>query len=238
MEKAHVLPDEDDVLTSSANPPRAGVASLKESAEFIQFQNPSDLRVAERTCGPCHNSESAFNKKSMMAHGGMLWSAALYNNGAYPHKNAEFGEFYLSDGSPARAEAYPSVTPDQTKLEGWLPFLQPLFRWELSQPGNVLRIFERGGRRRARTRQSGSRRGTGSAKEPFEQSRPRDANRTDPVFIGLQKTRLLDPTLNMVGTNDNPGDYRASGCAACHVIYANDRSPVHSAAYAAPAISV
>ena len=27
-------------------------------------------------------------------------------------------------------------------------------------------------------------------------------NRTDPVFIGLQKTRLLDPTLNFLGTND------------------------------------
>ena len=57
-------------------------------------------------------------------------------------------------------------------------------------------------------------------------------NRTDPVFIGLQKTRLLDPTLNFFGTNDQPGDYRSSGCTACHVIYANDRSPVHSAQYA------
>src|SRR5262249_42283152 len=26
--------------------------------------------------------------------------------------------------------------------------------------------------------------------------------------------------------------YRSSGCTACHVIYANDRSPVHSAGYA------
>ena len=57
-------------------------------------------------------------------------------------------------------------------------------------------------------------------------------NRTDPVFIGLQKTRLLDPTLNFLGTNDHPGDYRSSGCTACHVIYANDRSPVHSGPYA------
>src|SRR5207248_571894 len=56
--------------------------------------------------------------------------------------------------------------------------------------------------------------------------------RTDPVVIGLQKTRLFDPTLNMMGTNDHPGDYRASGCTACHVVYANDRSPVHSAFWA------
>ena len=48
--------------------------------------------------------------------------------------------------------------------------------------------------------------------------------RTDPVFLGLQKTRLLDPLLSFPGTNDQPGDYRASGCTACHVVYANDRS--------------
>ena len=53
-------------------------------------------------------------------------------------------------------------------------------------------------------------------------------NRTDPVFLGLQKTRLLDPMLSFLGTNDHPGDYRSSGCTACHVVYANDRSPVHS----------
>jgi hypothetical protein len=42
---------------------------------------------------------------------------------------------------------------------------------------------------------------------------------------------LLDPTLNFLGTNDHPGDYRSSGCTACHVIYANDRSPVNSGPY-------
>ena len=56
--------------------------------------------------------------------------------------------------------------------------------------------------------------------------------RTDPVFLGLQKTRLLDPLLSLPGTNDQPGDYRASGCTACHVVYANDRSAEHSAQYA------
>ena len=44
--------------------------------------------------------------------------------------------------------------------------------------------------------------------------------RTDPVFLGLQKTRLLDPLLSFPGTNDQPGDYRSSGllwlpCAVC-----------------------
>src|SRR6185295_8720786 len=55
---------------------------------------------------------------------------------------------------------------------------------------------------------------------------------TDPVFLGIQKTRLYDPILWNLGTNDQAGDYRSSGCTACHVIYANDRDPVHSGPYA------
>ena len=102
----------------------------------------------------------------------------------------------------------------------------------MSQPGNVLRIFERGGRFRPDT----------GIPEPLEvPGRPRARlsnrglgtdNRTDPTLVGLQKTRLLDPTLNFLGTNDHPGDFRSSGCTACHVVYANDRSPVHSGPYA------
>jgi len=34
--------------------------------------------------------------------------------------------------------------------------------------------------------------------------------RTDPTFLGLQKTRLLDPLLSFPGTNEQPGDYRAT----------------------------
>ena len=55
--------------------------------------------------------------------------------------------------------------------------------------------------------------------------------RTDPVVLNLQKMRLHDPLLGFLGSNNHPGDYRSSGCSACHVIYANDRSPTHSAYY-------
>ncbi|MBI1830788.1 MAG: hypothetical protein HYR84_04975, partial [Planctomycetes bacterium] len=92
--------------------------------------------------------------------------------------------------------------------------------------------FERGGRFRPEI---------GIPEREEESGRPRarlsarglgTENRTDPVFIGLQRTRLLDPTLNFLGANDHAGDYRSSGCTACHVVYANDRSPVHSGPYA------
>ena len=232
--KAHPQPRLTQFGDSSANPVRPFAQWLKESPEYIRFVNPGDLRIADQTCGQagCHASEVRAVRTSMMTHGGLLWGAALYNNGSYPLKDTHFGESYASDGTPQRLRTWPLPTPEETKTKGVLPYLDPLERWEISQPGNVLRVFERGGRKKGEV---------GNPNRDEDPGRPDDKLgergfgtllRTDPVFLGLQKTRLLDPLLFVPGTNDQPGDYRASGCSACHVIYANDRSPAHSAQYA------
>ena len=231
--RAHPQPTVPDLWKSSANPERAYADWLRESQTYIQFVNPGDLRVVDRTCAPCHAAEVRNVRTSMMTTGPLLWQGALYNNGATPYKNARYGESYAPDGTPQRLQAFPAPTPDETRTRGWLPFLEPLPRWEVSQPGNVLRVFERGGSRKAEI---------GNPLRTEEPGRP-DAKlsdrgfgtnlRTDPVFLGLQKTRLFDPLLSLPGTNDQPGDYRGSGCTGCHVVYANDRSPEHAAQYAA-----
>ena len=113
-----------------------------------------------------------------------------------------------------------------------MPFLDPLPRFEASQPGNVLRIFERGRRDPQEIGIPNPLEDPGKPRAGLSARGLGTQNRTDPVFVGLQKTRLFDPTLNFLGTNDHPGDYRSSGCTACHVIYANDRSPVNSGPYA------
>src|SRR6266566_6691393 len=51
--KAHVEPRNPIFWQSSANPSDADVLLNQESAEFIQFINPGDLRVAEKACGLC-----------------------------------------------------------------------------------------------------------------------------------------------------------------------------------------
>ena len=84
----------------------------------------------------------------MMAHGAMLWGAALYNNGGFHIKDTRFGESYNEDGNPQTLLANPQPTREEEAFKGFLPFLEPLPRWEISQPGNILRVFERGGRRR------------------------------------------------------------------------------------------
>ena len=55
----------------------------------------------------CHAKEVRAVQTSMMTHGAMLWEAALYNNGAFPYKNARFGESYSPDGTAAALQTYP-----------------------------------------------------------------------------------------------------------------------------------
>jgi hypothetical protein len=217
---------------SAANPERMRTHWRAESVEWVRFVNPGDLRVAGKTCVGCHpKTEAVFS--SMMTHGAMLWGAALYNNGAIDVKNPIFGEAVLPDGSTAVLRRTPPPPPELTRDKGILASLWPLPRWEMTPPGNILRTFERGGRRLLEIGLPEP--GEEPGRPTLNRLSPRGFgtnNRTDPVFLGLQKTRLLDPLLTDLGTNDHPGDYRSSGCTACHTPYANDRNPVHSGPFA------
>ncbi len=228
LEESHVTANYPQAWKGGGNPVRSYTILNHETPEFVRFMNPGDSRVAHIACGQCHAKEVLQLRTSMMTHGCMLWGAALYNNGGAANKYPRYGESYSMSGEPQRLISVPQPTPDEMREKGLLPFLEPLPMFQVSQPGNVLRIFERGGRFRPEV---------GIPERLEEPGRPRERlsnrglgteNRTDPVFIGLQKTRLLDPTLNFLGTNDHPGDFRSSGCSACHVLYANDRDPIVS----------
>ncbi len=233
-DKAHVLPKNPQFWLTSANPVRSYTLLNNESPAFVRFVNPGDFRIAHISCGTsgCHPTEVQTNRKSMMATGCMLWGAAAYNNGTLPVKRAVLGEAYGMNGASLRLKTFPPPTPEEIAKKGVVAQLDPIPRFEMSQPGNVLRIFEPGGRFLPEI---------GIPEKTEEPGRPRTrlsvrglgtSNRTDPVLVSAGKTRLFDPTLNFMGTNDNPGDYRSSGCSACHVVYANDRSPIHSGPYA------
>ena len=228
IEQAHVLPRNKAFWKTSANPPNSNAWLNHESAEFIKFINPGDLRVAKETCGLCHGEIVRNVDHSMMNHGAMLWGAALYNNGAYPEKNYRFGQAYGADGAPLKLINYTAVTPEDTRVHGILPFIDPAPRFNLSNPGNILRIFEKGGRPQLSLGLPTTSEPPGKPERRLSERGLGTLNRTDPVFLGIQKTRLHDPLLGFLGSNDHPGDYRSSGCSACHVVYANDRSPTNS----------
>ena len=230
--QAHVAPRNPVFWESSANPNDSTVLLNHESAEFIQFVNPGDLRVVEKTCAPCHAEIVHSVSHSIMRHGAMLWGAALYNNGAYPAKNYRFGQAYGLDGSPLRLNSPVPVTPEMTDRWGILPFIDPLPRFEISQPSNILRIFERGGDEQLQLGNPDPFEEPGKPARRLSERGLGTLNRIDPVFLNLQKMRLHDPLLDFMGSNNHPGDYRSSGCTACHVVYANDRSPTDSGWYA------
>ncbi|MFN2622140.1 MAG: hypothetical protein ABR611_04770 [Chthoniobacterales bacterium] len=227
-EQAHILPRHPEFWKTSANPPNSNVWLNHESPEFIRFMNPGDLRVAKQACGLCHDDIINRVDHSMMNTGPMLWGAALYNNSGFYLKNYRFGQAYAADGAPLRLNNYTPVTPDDTKVHGILPFLDPVPRFNLSNPGNILRIFEKGGDKQLTLGIPTTEEPNGKPLRRLSERGLGTLNRTDPVFLGIQKTRLHDPMLQFLGSNDHPGDYRSSGCSACHVVYANDRSPTNS----------
>jgi hypothetical protein len=237
---AHVQPRDPAAWWSpsrspSANPERSYTALLRESREFVRFVNPGDLRVAEQSCGGggCHAAQTAALPKHPMATTSIFWAAAAYANGILPLKSALFGESYTADGEPQ--ELVDSPTPEE-QAKGARSRLLPLPQWEVTQPGEYFRAFERGGLLNLTTPpEIGNPNILEEAGRPdirLSRRGPGTGLRISPALINLQKTRLNDPHLSFMGTNDHPGDYRSSGCTGCHVVYANDRDPVHSGPWA------
>src|SRR5262245_7273508 len=147
------------------------------------------------------------------------------------------GEAYTRDGEPAALDYPPGFEFSSAhQRAGIMPRLLPLPRWETVPAADLFRVFERGGRNVASlfpeiglpnpveepgkpdTRQSNRGPGTGAC--------------ISVPVLNVHKTRLNDPTLWFRGTQDNPGDFRSSGCSACHVVYANDRDPTSAGEYA------
>jgi hypothetical protein len=246
LESAHVLPryPENWHYPKSANPERTYTLLNEEAPEFIRFTNPSDYRVARQACGACHADIIEASVRSMHTTGVMLWGGASYNNGILPEKNYVLGESYNEKGEAVilNGPKIPADQQDAARAAGILPALYPLPAWETIKPGDIFRVFERGGRNINSTfPEIGIPNSLGLLQRIEEPGRPdfRQSNRgpgtgsriSVPV-INITKTRLNDPLTWFMGTNDQPGDYRHSGCASCHVVYANDRDPKHSSIYA------
>ncbi len=253
--KAHVPPrfpeawSGPDSRPSSANPQRSYTLLNVESPAFIRFVNPGDLRVARQVCGACHADVVTQVEMSPMTTTGVFWSAAAYNNGIIApaigaQKTPFLGESYSRDGIPRGIQMDPPPTAAEL-AKGVLPFLLPMPRWQIMPPGDIFRVFERGGllipssfpeTGTPPTLLPGQPPGFGEPGRPDTRQSSRGPGtglRIAVPVLNLHKTRLNDPHLSFLGTNDQPGDFRSSGCSACHVVYANDREVFHSGPYAA-----
>jgi hypothetical protein len=234
---AHVLPTDRSKWFSSANPKHSYTDLMKEPVEFARFVNPGDLRAAPAACGGCHSEITNAVKRSLMTTSAMLWGGASYNNGLLPYKNYLLGESYTTAGEPASIE-HDKERPltSAMRARGVLEKLLPMPTWEVFKPADIFRVFERGGLFiRSQFAEIGV---PNPAEEPGKPDirasnrGPGTGGRIAVPLLNIHKTRLNDPHLSFLGTNDHPGDYRSSGCTACHTIYSNNRDPRASGPYA------
>ena len=211
-EEAHEHPWYPEQWPTSGIPKKTFALINTENPRWVRFMNPGDLRHSAKSCGTagCHTQECSTNAKSIMSHSAMVPGSALYNNGATPNKIYRFGEIYGEDGTPQRAFSSPRATVGDVRNKGVVPWLDPTPNWRITQPDFAFRVLEV-------NNNATSVRGPGTNA------------RIDAVFLNVVKTKLNDPTMAHLGMCNNPGDYRSSGCTSCHVLYANDRDPEHSA---------
>ncbi|MCQ8896279.1 hypothetical protein NQT62_07500 [Limnobacter humi] len=244
LDQAHVLPRNEKFWNypASANPQRSFAKLNKEHPAYIRFINPGDLRVARDACGSCHLPIIQAQERSLMSTSAMLWGGASYNNGILPFKRYIVGESYTADSQPGLLKNPIEPSDELHKFKGILPSLAPLPAWETAPPGDIFRVFERGGRVINSTfPEVGLPNVLGQIQRLDEPGRPdiKQSNRGPGTgqriavpLINVTKTRLNDPHLWFLGTNEQPGDYRSSGCTACHTVYTNDRDPLHAGPYA------
>ena len=131
--------------------------------------------------------------------------------------------------APLIAQKEYGVAPELLPLPAWEPSNRGTFLGSLSEvagifsipsqswplfPGLIQRLEEPG---RPDIRQS---------------NRGWTGQRMSVPLINITKTRLNDPLMWFLGTNEQPGDYRTSGCGSCHIVYANDRDERHSGQWA------
>src|SRR5262249_13207500 len=157
--------------------------------------------------------------------GVMLFGGASYNNGILPFKKYILGESYDHSGvgTVLKGPVVPPAVQKQVDDADIVPMLYPLPAWETVKPTDIFRIFERGGRNiRNLFSETGLPDSTGKLQRLEEPGRPdfRASNRglgtgarISVPLINVTKTRLNDPLAWFMGTNDQPGDYRQSGCA-------------------------
>src|SRR5271154_4639099 len=202
-EGAHVHPRKGSVFANDARPADSLSYLNLEGPEFIRFLNPSDLRVADKSCGDCHSDIVDSVKKSIMATNAMVHNAVFYNNGAIGSKVPLYGEGFDMTSHPTELHPDPPPSPE-AQDRGALLQLHPHPNFDVTKITDPLRVAE-------------------VNNNEFGDRGPGTGARIAATYLNVLKTRLNDPTLWFLGVNQIGGDYRSSGCSGCHVIYANSR---------------
>lgn len=184
-----------------------------DALDYLQFVNPGDLRVVSRarSCGSCHAPHASIVSRNVLATETGFFSGSSYFMGT---ENAIAAHRGLYDDTAAdygwRAIDDPSWTGDPTQIGRVGQLLEvpvmsgfgksgpmELFRNPAYDAANLVDELEADGRVK-----SGSRLAT--------------------LFMEQVSFTCGDCHLGSAGANNRYGDFRSSGCTACHMPYSPD----------------
>ena len=180
------------------------------SLDYLQFVNPGDLRVVTqgKSCGGCHQSHAECSEKSLLATSAGVLSGALFAIGE-PVKVAESDGLYENTASSMAFRAVTHI--------GFNAATAPL--------GAVARMVEFPVYAR---RINGDPNSIRNDANYFAANLVDDINADGTVVPNSPLARLYheqvaftcgDCHLGSAGANNRTGDYRSSGCTACHMPY-------------------
>ena len=245
--RAAAVSREPGTARRSANPKRSYALLNREAPEFVRFVNPTRLpRRARGLRRLPHRDDRGGRALADGDRARCCGAARPTTTASCPTRTTCFGEAYTREGEPAqdRQRRRPAGHGDRRRRRraARSPSSIRCRPGRSIPPGDVFRVFERGGRNIGTqfaeiglpnpTGLDPAARGAGPARPQQSNRGPGTGLRVAIPVLNIHKTRLNDPFMWFMGTNDQPGDYRHSGCAGCHVIYANDREPRHSLTYA------
>lgn len=144
--------------------------------DYLRFINPGDFRVADQSCGVCHEHAMDVVPRSTMAHTAGELAVARYRSGAQSVTTGDYGAVAVEDPSPDPDDACTSA-----RLERFEPGA-----FEFIEGALVVG------------------RGVADAMDQY-------------MAKSCMRCHLSD-----FGENKFAGDFRSSGCSACHVPYADD----------------
>ena len=185
-ESAHVLPRFPEVVALPVQrQSRAHVHAAEPREPRVRPLHQS-LRLSHRARSPAARATWRSSKRrcaACMSTGAMFWGGAAYNNGILDFKQYILGEAYDRNGEAVGAEGPEDPRRPGRRRGGREHPAAALSAagWETLKPGDIFRVFERGGRNIAqpvprdrpaeRGRPAAAHRGAGPARLPPVQSR-------------------------------------------------------------------
>lgn len=180
--------------------------------DWLQFVNPGDLRVTERDrgCGQCHADHSAATTRGPLATSMGILSGATYAVGA---ENA--------------IPEYRGLFDDTAADLGWRAVENPAHVHDPAKPGVIGKLIEqpvhsvRGQRAPDQIFDNRDFSAANLANDVHPDGRVVSGSRLAMLYREQVAFTCGDCHLGSAGANNRYGDFRPSGCTACHMRYSS-----------------